>query len=116
MLPFPSPGELPDPGIELWSPALQAGSIGCDWFTKQFRCSVSLVISILVFILVIQKVVVSKSPSIVADLLTCLFLPSILSLLCYVFRSSVVRCILLCLPDVLILLLLSSLSLVTILS
>ena len=25
-LPFPSPGDLPDPGIELWSPALQADS------------------------------------------------------------------------------------------
>ena len=24
-LPFPSPGDLPDPGIEPWSPALQAG-------------------------------------------------------------------------------------------
>ena len=24
-LPFPSPGDLPDPGIELGSPALQAG-------------------------------------------------------------------------------------------
>ena len=116
MLPFSSPGELPDPGIELRSPALQADSIGCDWFIKQFRSSVSLLISILVFILVIQSVVVLKSPSIVVDLLTCLFLPSTLSLLCYVFRSSVVRCILLCLPDGLILLLMSSWSLVTILS
>ena len=26
-LPFPSPGDLPDPGIELWSPALQADSL-----------------------------------------------------------------------------------------
>ena len=25
-LPFPSPGDLPDPGIEPWSPALQADS------------------------------------------------------------------------------------------
>ena len=25
-LPFPPPGDLPDPGIEPWSPALQAGS------------------------------------------------------------------------------------------
>ena len=24
-LPFPSPGDLPDPGIEPWSPGLQAG-------------------------------------------------------------------------------------------
>ena len=27
-LPFPSPGDLPDPGIESGSPALQADSIG----------------------------------------------------------------------------------------
>ena len=26
-LPFPSPGELPDPGIELRSPELQAGAL-----------------------------------------------------------------------------------------
>ena len=26
-LPFPSPGDLPDPGIKLWSPALQADSL-----------------------------------------------------------------------------------------
>ena len=26
-LPFPSPGDLPDPGIESWSPALQADSL-----------------------------------------------------------------------------------------
>ena len=26
-LPFPSPGELPDPGIEPWSPTLQAGAL-----------------------------------------------------------------------------------------
>ena len=26
-LPFPSPGDLPDPGIERWSPALQADSL-----------------------------------------------------------------------------------------
>ena len=26
-LPFPSPGDLPDPGIELWSPALQADAL-----------------------------------------------------------------------------------------
>ena len=26
-LPFPSPGDLPDPGIETKSPALQAGSL-----------------------------------------------------------------------------------------
>ena len=26
-LPFPSPEELPNPGIKFWSPALQAGSL-----------------------------------------------------------------------------------------
>jgi len=26
-LPFPSPGDLPDPGFKLWSPALQAESL-----------------------------------------------------------------------------------------
>ena len=26
-LPFPSPGDLPDPGTELWSPALQADAL-----------------------------------------------------------------------------------------
>ena len=26
-LPFPSPGDFPDPGIEPWSPALQADSL-----------------------------------------------------------------------------------------
>ena len=26
-LPFPSPGDLPDPGIELWAPSLQADSL-----------------------------------------------------------------------------------------
>ena len=26
-LPFPSPGDLPDPGIKPWSPALQANSL-----------------------------------------------------------------------------------------
>ena len=27
LLPFPSPGNLPNPGIEPWSPALQADSL-----------------------------------------------------------------------------------------
>ena len=26
-LPFPSPGDLPNPGIKLWSPALQADAL-----------------------------------------------------------------------------------------
>ena len=29
-LPFPSPGDLPDPGIDPWSPALQADSLLSD--------------------------------------------------------------------------------------
>ena len=29
-LPFPSPGDLPDPGIKLRSPALQADSLPCE--------------------------------------------------------------------------------------
>ena len=29
-LPFPSPGDLPDPGIKLGSPALQANSLPCE--------------------------------------------------------------------------------------
>ena len=48
-LPFPSPGDLPDPGIEPWSPALQAdaltselliviidGDEGCESYTGVF--------------------------------------------------------------------------------
>ena len=31
-LPFPSPGDLPDPGMQPGSPALQAGSVaGLEW-------------------------------------------------------------------------------------
>ena len=33
-LPFPSPGNLPDPGIELWFPALQADCLPSDYQTK----------------------------------------------------------------------------------
>ena len=29
-LPFPSPGDLPDPGIKPRSPALQAGTLTCE--------------------------------------------------------------------------------------
>ena len=29
-LPFPSPGDLPNPGIEPWSPALQADSLSSE--------------------------------------------------------------------------------------
>ena len=34
-LPFPSPGDLPDPGIELVSPALQAAALQADSFTAE---------------------------------------------------------------------------------
>ena len=34
-LPFPTPGNLPDPGIELWSPALQADSLLTELQGKQ---------------------------------------------------------------------------------
>ena len=33
-LPFPSPGSLPDPGIEPWSPALQADSLQTELWGK----------------------------------------------------------------------------------
>ena len=33
-LPFPSPGDLPDPGIEPWSPALQADSLPTELSRK----------------------------------------------------------------------------------
>ena len=33
-LPFPSPGDLPDPGIEPWSPALQADSLPIELLGK----------------------------------------------------------------------------------
>ena len=43
-LPFPSPGDLPDPGIEPWSPTLQADSLSSEppgnppilWFIIMF--------------------------------------------------------------------------------
>ena len=35
-LPFPSPGDLPDPGIELWSTALQADSLPTETSGKPF--------------------------------------------------------------------------------
>ena len=37
-LPFPSPGDLPNPGIEPRSPTLQADSLGAGppWFQRQF--------------------------------------------------------------------------------
>ena len=34
-LPFPSPGDLPEPGIELRSPALQADSLPSEPLGKQ---------------------------------------------------------------------------------
>ena len=33
-LPFPSLGDLPDPGIELWSPTLQADTLPSEPLTK----------------------------------------------------------------------------------
>ena len=30
VLPFPSPGDLPNPGIEPWSPALQADTLSSE--------------------------------------------------------------------------------------
>ena len=35
-LPFPSPGDLPDPGIEPWSPALQADSLPTELRGKPY--------------------------------------------------------------------------------
>ena len=36
-LPFPSPGDLPDPGIELGSPELQADSLPTELSGEPFR-------------------------------------------------------------------------------
>ena len=36
-LPFPSPRDLPDPGIKLWSPALQADSLPSEPPGKEER-------------------------------------------------------------------------------
>ena len=48
-LPFPSLGDLPDPGIEPWFPALQADSLPSDppgtmswWGLKQKACDLNL--------------------------------------------------------------------------
>ena len=38
-LPFPSPEDLPDPGIEPWSPALQADSLPTELGGKPFAIS-----------------------------------------------------------------------------
>ena len=37
-LPFPSPGDLTDPGIEPWSPALQADDFTV-WATREARAT-----------------------------------------------------------------------------
>ena len=34
-LPFPSPGDLPDPGIEPWTPAFQADALTSEPLGKQ---------------------------------------------------------------------------------
>ena len=47
-LPFPSPGDLPDPGIDPGSPALQADSLPTEQ-QSCFRCKVKLFESFLVF-------------------------------------------------------------------
>ena len=39
-LPFPSPGDLPDPGIKLGSPTLQADSLTCEPSGKPIQLSV----------------------------------------------------------------------------
>ena len=49
-LPFPSPGDLPDPGIELRSPALQADSLPTE-LRRELLC---LFISILLYVLSID--------------------------------------------------------------
>ena len=36
-LPFPSPGDLPNPGIKPWSPALQADSLPTELPGKPFK-------------------------------------------------------------------------------
>ena len=38
-LPFPPPGDLPNPGIEPWSPALQVDSLPTEPPGKPFWCS-----------------------------------------------------------------------------
>ena len=38
-LPFPSPGDLPDPGIEPRSPALQAESLPSALLGKSYTCN-----------------------------------------------------------------------------
>ena len=43
-LPFPSPGDLPDPGIEPRSPALQANSLPTELQGKTYIVSISLLI------------------------------------------------------------------------
>ena len=40
-LPFPSPGDLPKPGIEPWSPALQADSLPSNSYICMHVCSVT---------------------------------------------------------------------------
>ena len=44
-LPFPSPEDLPDPGIESWSPALQADSLPFELHLKSI-CGFSFVLNV----------------------------------------------------------------------
>ena len=41
-LPFPTPGHLPDPGIEPWSPTLQADALTCGSDGKESAMDMSL--------------------------------------------------------------------------
>ena len=43
-LPFPSPGNLPDPGIEYGSPALQTGCLPFTGKITKRKCCLSLII------------------------------------------------------------------------
>ena len=43
-LPFPSPGDLPDPGIEPWSPTLQADALPSEPPVKTLLCTKTIII------------------------------------------------------------------------
>ena len=53
--PFPSPGDLPDPGIELSSPALQADSLPAEPPGKPMPQFIHNENSILIFLNVLQS-------------------------------------------------------------
>ena len=60
-LPFPSPGDLPDPGIEPRSPALQADSLPTE-LQRELLC---LFISILLYVLSIETPPPTKIPCLI---------------------------------------------------